>query len=457
VNEVVDRIEDVLMAAARRRAARRHRRTVAAMALIGVLVLASGASAVTGVGPLGDTLTADDKLPPGAKPEPRGESVLLVGEGAEGRRFEVRVYRQRLKRHGPRKDPPGSYRYCAASYSADARGRRDPILITCTLGTAIAAKLTRNPLWLECSSRGGVVGRAAPPDPVCGLTLASTREVTIEPNRGAAGVVRLSRPFALRVNHSEAIVGREGLDRLDVANLPRVLRVRAVLGVVKASPTPPGSNTPRIEVTAVDASGRRSTAQVGGHRVMTTEDFPPMDPRPAPAGPRAEVSATGPGDVRWTSRSWRSRVGAFCASTVPEGVPEPELEDMYMIGKPRLSSCIWPNELGRFRAIVRNGAAGAITKAPAAASGGGQAVYGIAAARVGRLQVRDTKGRLWEAELSEPWTTWRRRPNDLAATPPRFRGRFRGLPRSVRVRAFVAVLPADALPRNPVGLRFKAG
>lgn len=456
MNEIIDRIEHVLMAAARRRAVRRHRRKVLAIALLAVLLSVSGASAVTGVGPLGEALTADEKLPPEAKPDPHGESVLLVGEGAAGRRYEVRAYRLKPKRHGRFKDLPGTYRYCVASYSAIGRPGRDPNHITCTLGTAFATKLTRKPLWLECSSRGGVTGVPAPPDAVCGLTLASTTKVTIEPDRGTAGVVRLSRPFPLRVNHEPEIVAREGLTEADVAKLPRILRVQAVLGVVEAPATLPGTRTPRVEVTAIDEDGSRFTTRVGGHRVMTTEDMPPFNPTPVPGGPRTEVGVTGREGVRWTTRTWRSVVGAFCASAVPEGVPEPALKDMYMIGKPRLSSCIWPNELGRFRSIVQTGAAGAITRAPKGRSGGGQAVYGLARADVHNLRVRDTSGRVWPAALSEPWTTWRRRPNDLAATPRRFRPRFAGLPRSVRVRAFIAVLPADAVPRYPVRLRFKA-
>lgn len=457
MNEIADRIEHVLMEAARRRAARRHRRIVVAIALLGVLLLVSGASAVTGVGPLGDALTADEKLPVEAKPDPGGESVLLVGEGAEGRRYEVRVYRRNPRRHGRLKDLPGAYHYCAASYSAVGRARRDPNHITCTLGTAFAEKLARKPLWLGCSSRGGVVGEAAPPDAVCGLTLASTSTVTIEPDRGTAGVVRLSRPFPLRVNRQPEIVAREGLTEADVAELPRIMRVRAVLGVVKAPPTSPGTRTPRVKVTAIDRNGSRFTTHVGGQRVMTTADMPPFDPRPLPGGPSTEVSVNGLGGVRWTTRTWRSVVGAFCASAVPEGVPEPALEDMYMVGKPRLSSCIWPNELGHFRSIVRTGASGAITRAPKERSGGGQAVYGVARADVQNLSVRDTNGRLWPAALSEPWTTWRRRPNDLAATPRRFRPRFAGLPRLVRVRALIAVLPADAAPRYPIRLRFDTG
>jgi DNA-directed RNA polymerase specialized sigma24 family protein len=422
VNEIADRIEAVLMAAARRRAARRHRRVVAAVALLGVLLLASGATAVTGVGPLGDALTADEKLPPGAKPEPGGESVLLVGEGAGGRRYEVRVYRARPGR----RDLPGAHRYCGASYSADRRGKLDPISIVCTSGSAIAARLERRPLWLGCSGRGGAVGRPAPPDPVCGLALAVVREVTIDPRRGSAGEVKLSRPFSLRVDHAA-----------------RVLRVRAVLGVVEAPDTQPGERTPAVEVTAVRPDGSRFVAHVGGRRLPTTDDVPSFDPRPASGSPRAEVGIAGPDGRRWTARTWRTAHGDVCAGARPAGVP-------------RTTRCAWVPELGIFRSIVLDGAAGFITKLDRSRSRGRQAVFGFARADLRRLAVRDTAGRLWPAALSEPWTAWRRRPDDLAPVPRRFRRRFAGLPRSVRLRAFIAVIPAEAAPPYPVRLRFEA-
>jgi hypothetical protein len=456
VNEIADRIESVLMAAARRRAARRHRRVVAAVALLGALLLASGASAVTGVGPLGDALTADEKLPLEAKPDPRGESVTVVGEGAEGRRYEVRVYRLKPRRRGRFRDLPGAHHYCAASYSADRRGKLDLTSIHCTLGTAIAAKLERRPLWLRCSGRGGVVGEPAPPDPVCGLALADVREVTIEPNRGSAGEVKLSRPFSLRVNHAPAIVRREGLDPGAVADLPRVLRVRAVLGVVEAPDTQPGQRAPRVEVTAVRPDGTRYVAHVGGQRLMTREDVPSFDPRPVSGSPRAEVSIAGPDGRRWTARTWRTAHGDVCASARPAGVPLQPLDRMFMPGDQRMTGCAWVPELGSFRSIVLNGATGFITKLDRSRSRGRQAVFGFARADVRTLAVRDTTRRLWPAALSEPWTVWRRRPNDLAATPRRFRHRFAGLPRSVRLRAFIAVIPADAAPPYPVRLRFEA-
>ena len=254
---------------------------------------------------------------------------------------------------------------------------------------------------------------------------------------GSAGAVKLSRPFSLGYGE-------------------KAIRVRAVLGVVEAPPTQPGKHTPRVKVTAIDEDGSRFTTHVGGRRVLTTEQFPPHDPRPEPGGPEARVAAMGPGGVLWTAHNWRGRVGALCASAVPEGMPEPPLRDMYMVGKPQVSSCIESNELGRFRSIVRDGAAGSIAKAPVDLTGGGKAVYGVARADLRGLAVRDRTGRLWRAVLSRPWTTWRRRPNDLVVVLPRYRHRFAGLPRQVRLRAFLAVIPADVAAHSPVRLRFEA-
>ncbi len=421
MNELVDRIESVLMVAARRRAARRRRRAVLAMTVLGLLVLVSGASAVSGVGPLGDVLTADEELPPGAKPDPRGASVLLVGEGADGRRYEVRAYRARGK--SPR------FKYCVASYSARRDGKRDPISIICTSGAELAAHLERRPLWLHCSGRGGVVGEPAPPDPVCGLTRASTRSVTIEPNRGSAGPVRLSEPFPMQVSSERAV------------------SVRAVFGVVNASLTQPGRRKPRVQVTALADDGSRFVTHVGGERLLTRADLPSLDPRPLPSGPTAAVRAPG-----WEADAWRSVNGGFCAGANPLGTRRPALDRIYMPGNRGLVGCLYTAELGRLRAIVRRGAAGFVTRLRGSRV---QGVFGLARADRERLSVRDSKGRVWPLRLSEPWTVWRRRANDLAPIPRRYRSRFAGLPRAVRVRLFLGVLPADAAPRLGIRLRFE--
>lgn len=438
MNEVVDRVGEVVVAAARRRAARRRRRTATAVAALGVLLAASGASAVTGVGPLGDALTADEKLPIGAKPAPGGESVTLAAETSDGRRQEVRAYRRNPDQKGRLYDLEGGHHYCVASYSAGAGGRRDPISIICTLGTALAAKLVERRMWLECSSRGGVVGDPKFPDPVCGLTLADTTKVTIDPDRGRAGEVLLSRPFPLRVNHEPEIVGRESLDPERVRRLPRVLQVRAILGVVEAPMTQPGQHLPRVAVTATGPDGRQVTAHVQGQRLLTREDVPSMDPAPEPGGPRTTLTTDGAASGTWTMKAWRTRTRDHCASSAPASGPRPRDPSIF---------CVWRPELGRFRSLVQGETEAMFTRARPAA-GGGYAVYGLVRADAESVRVRDPAGRTTAAELSPTWVAITRRKGDLQAIPKRFRGPFEDLPRSVLVRVFQAVLPSPPAPRN---------
>jgi hypothetical protein len=453
MNEVVDRIEEVLVEAARRRSARRRTRTVLALVAVGVLLVVSAASAVTGVGPLGESLTSDENLGPELEPAPGGASVTLAAETAAGTREEVRAFQRKPRRSGRLQDLPGAYHYCVASYTEGKRGSKDAL---CTLGTAIAIKLTRRRLWLECSAGSGVVGESSPPNPVCGLTLADTSAVQIDPDRGRAGEVQLSEPFLLRVNRQPRIVRRESLDPEKARALPATIAVRAILGIVDGRATRPGEREPRVAVTATGPDGERTTAHVGGQRLLTRADVPSFDPRPAPGGPRTNVGTTGPGGRRWSANTWRTAHGDVCASARPADVPREPLERMSMRGNQGLNSCVWAPELGHFRSIVFQGAAGFITRLDGSNSHGQQAVYGFARADLRGLVVRDTNGRLWRAALSEPWTVWDRRPNDLTAIPRRFRPRFAGLPRSVRLRAFIAVIPANAAPRYPVRLRFEA-
>jgi hypothetical protein len=452
MNEVVDRIEHVVMEAARRRSARRRTRTVLAVVALSVLVLVSAASAVTGVGPLGDSLTSDEKLTPELEPAPGGESVTLAAETADGTRKEVRAFRRKSRRGGRLRDLPGAYHYCVASYTEGKRGSKHAL---CTLGTAIAIKLTKRRLWLDCSAGSVVVGEPKPPDPVCGLTLADTTEVQIDPDRGSAGEVQLSEAFLLRVNRQPRIVRRESIDPANARALPPKIEVRAILGIVNGRATRPGEREPRVTVTATGPNGRRVTAHIGGQRLPTKTDFPGFDPRPLRGGPRTTVSTTGIDGRRWRADTWRTANGDVCANARPTDVPRQPLEQIFMPGDMRLTQCAWTPELGVFRSIVLHGATGFITKLDRSRSRGHQAVFGFARADLQRLAVRDTQGRFWPAALSEPWTEWRRRPNDLAPIPRRYRPRFAGLPRSVRLRAFIAVIPADAAPRYPVRLRFE--
>lgn len=435
MNEIVDRIEQVVVDAARRRTARRHRRVVLSVVAVGLLLGISGASATTGVGPLGDALTSDDQLPLGAKPARGGESVTLAGETNDGRRQEVRVYRR--KPHAS--DLPGAHHYCAGSYSADSAGRRDPISVICTLGTKLAVKLVKRGLWLECSGRGGVVGEPAPPDPVCGLTLASTRSVTIEPNRGSAGAVKLSRPFLLRVDRDPQVVDREGgIDARLAARLPSTLRVRALLGVVSAAPTQPGERTPLVRVTARTERGEVH-AQVGGTRLLTPEDLPSFDPTPEPDGPRVRLTTGAPGGQSWTTKAWRTTHADHCASAVPTRGRPPRDPSIY---------CSWRAELGRYRSLVRGEAVGMFTRAGPRDAPRSYAVYGFVRADVENVVMHPEGAPTQRAELSPVWTTLRRRPGDLLQILPKYRDRFAWLPHSLRVRLFQAVVPGTSAPDN---------
>ena len=416
MNEVVDRVGEVVVAAARRRAARRRRRAAAATAVVGTLLAASGASAVTGVGPLGGALDHDQELPLGAKPAPGGESVRLVAETEAGHRHVVRAYRLAQRQEGWTGERNGPNDYCVGSLSKDPRGRAAGTSIICTQGDKIAGKLLGRRVWLPCSSRGGVSGRPVFPDPVCGLTLADTTRVTIDPDRGGAGEVLLSPPFRLRRGG-----GKEAL------------RVRAILGVVEGPATQPGERTPRVAVTITAADGSELTVHVGGRRVPTAEDFPSMNPTPERGGPRTTLSTGG-----WTAKAWRTATNDHCASSEPASGPVPRDPSIF---------CVWAPELGRFRSLVLGETEAMFTRVRPTPEGG-YAVYGLVRANAERVEARDPAGRVTAAELSAPWTTIRRRRGDLLPIPKRFRDRFRGLPRSLRVRTFQAVLASPPVPRN---------
>jgi hypothetical protein len=399
VNEVVDRVGEV-----------------AGMVALGMLLAASGASAVTGVGPLGEALTQDEELPLGAKPAPGGESVRLTAKTEDGHRHVVRAYRLAQRQEGWPGERNGPNDYCVGSLSKDPRGRANGTSIICTQGDKIAGQLLERRMWLPCSSRGGVSGRPLPPDPVCGVTLADTTSVTIVPSRGRAGQVLLSRPFRLRRGG-----GKEAL------------RVRAILGVVEAPDTQPGDHTPRVGVTARSADGSEVTIHVGGKRVPTEEDFPSMDPTPEPGGPRVTLTAGG-----WTTKAWRTATGDHCVSSEPANGPVPRDPSIF---------CAWAAALGSFRSLVLGETESMFTRVRPA-PGSGYAVYGLVRADAQGVGVRDPAGRVTAAELSAPWTTIRRRQGDLLPIPRRFRDRFRGLPRSLRVRTFQAVVASPPVPSN---------
>src|SRR4051812_17222262 len=91
------RIERQLVAASRRRATRlraRHRLAVLTLVAAALLVAASVASAVSGVGPVGSIFADDGFAPSYAKPQPGGARTLLTARSGAGS-YEVLTYQTR--------------------------------------------------------------------------------------------------------------------------------------------------------------------------------------------------------------------------------------------------------------------------------------------------------------------------------------------------------------------------
>jgi hypothetical protein len=180
-------------------------------------------------------------------------------------------------------------------------------------------------------------------------------------------------------------------------------------------------------------------AHVGGNRLMVLEDLPSSDPTPEPGGPRKRVTTHGPDNQGWTVQAWRTVNSDHCASSTPTRGRPPRDPSIY---------CFWRAELGRYRSLVRGEAVGMYTRAGPRDAPRSYAVYGFVRADVDTVRVRDPRGRSYPAELSGPWTTFRRRRGDLLPIMPKYRPRFADLPQSLRIRVFQAVVPARLAPGN---------
>jgi hypothetical protein len=193
-----------------------------------------------------------------------------------------------------------------------------------------------------------------------------------------------------------------------------------------------------VEIMARGGYGR-VRAHVGGDRVMVREDLPSSDPTPEPGGPRMQLTANGPDGQSWTAKAWRTTHADHCLSAAPTRGRPPRDPSIY---------CVWRAELGRYRSLAHGEALAMFTRAGPTDAPRSYAVYGLVRADVHGVRVRDPRGGSHVAELSPRWTTFRRRRGDLLPIAPKYRPRFAGLPRSLRVRVFQAVVPARLAPSN---------
>ena len=413
MNEVLAGIERAVLAAARRRAKRRHRAVVATAVAAGTLLLVSGASAVTGVGPIGDALRSKEVLPGGAKPDRSGPQARVALPGPDGRLWEVLFYR---KRESKRDRTPGDS-YCIAAVSSRPETRRRWRGVTC--GSEVIRRVARRGLWLECGSYGQIVGEPLQPGPVCGLASGDTMSVSVSAGGAPPVEARLSEPVT-------------------VSRVP----VRAFLAFPDVEPTPPGDRSPRMTITARTAGGATHVGHTGGTRVLGREALPEIPSSPPAGTPRADVSAFG-----WRVRAWMGPPGpglpggTICTTAAPAG------------REAGSEACI--GSIGRLEALARRGVSEATDNpGPGARS---YALFGLVRAEARGLRVTDAHGHRYDAALSKNTIVVRRSAADLAPYHGRRRRTLERLPRSMPVRAFVAVLRAPPAPVDGQvrGLRFQ--
>jgi hypothetical protein len=347
---------------------------------------------------------ADPLWPPSAAPAPGGVRAQLSTPGLGEERWSLDVYR---RRGADRID------YCLGVSLARGEGERRWQGITCALSAAIALRIDRHGLRLDCGAGGHVLGEPAEPGPTCGLVAADVQGVTVSAENGAAAAAELSEPFRVRFNRDRRILERAGIDPRRVRALPRDFQVRAFLAFVPTPPTPPGERTPRLTVSATRSDGSMLTRTIGGSTIPTPPEPPSFTP--APGAPRVRLAVTGVDGRRWKSTAWRSADGGLCANARLAGT-----------GRRLLSLGCHGTRL-----LMRNlrGGPQAYTGHPGRARRRTYPVYGFVRAQALALTVIDRAGRRWGASLSPVFTTIRRSG------------------RAIRVKAFLAAVPGP--PPSP--------
>jgi hypothetical protein len=231
--------------------------------VLSVVALLAAVAALVAFGPA-DSGGGNSPWPPSAAPAPGGIRVQLSTPRSGDERWVLDVYRRRPPRRNSPARLPGSIDYCLAVSLARGREEKHWRSITCGLSAAIALRVQRHGLRLDCGGVGQVLGEPAEPGPICGLVAADVQRVTVSAESGPVAAAELSKPFRIRFNRSGRILRHGGLDPGRVRRLPRDLRARVFLTFPPTPPTSPGERTPRLTVSATRADGRTLTRNLGG-------------------------------------------------------------------------------------------------------------------------------------------------------------------------------------------------
>jgi hypothetical protein len=424
VNELLDSIEMVVVGAARRRARRRHRVRVTLVATLGLLVLASAASAVTGTGPIGAALNSDPVLPDGAQRHGGGPTVEIGVTARDGRDWELHLYRK--SRGGPlgERGTPDGHDYCLAAVRETPRGGRRWRGVSCGSSMEIALDLRKDGLLTHCGAGGVLDGRPQPMGPVCGLVPVSATAVEVTPEGHPTQQARLSEPFALTIDRAGRPLRHHRIPPARMRGVPARLRVRAFLAIPDVPPTRPGSTEPGLAIVARGPAGWTRTERRKGLPVMTPAQTPQIPMTPPPGAPTVTVAASAGGGT-WTVTGFASPPGPG----LPNGTVCQTAKHSSHRRGPAALACVGPES--RVEGLARYGigdtGSGARTFP---LRGNVYAVFGFVRADARALTVRD-RGKSASAHFSKETLKIGR----------------------MRARAFVALLRGkpDPIPERRVG------
>jgi hypothetical protein len=231
-----------------------------------VVALLAAVAALAALGP-SDSGGRDSPWPRSVAPAPGGIRVQLSTPASGNERWILDVYRRRTPRRNSPARLPGSIDYCLAVSLARGQEEKQWRSITCGLSAAIALRVQRHGLRLDCGGVGQVLGETAEPGPTCGLVAADVQSVRVSAENGSVALADLTKPFRIRSNRSARILGHAGIDRARVRALPPDFRVRAFLAFLPIPPTPPGGRTPRVTVSATRADGSTLSRTIAGEIV----------------------------------------------------------------------------------------------------------------------------------------------------------------------------------------------
>jgi hypothetical protein len=422
VNDALLKIEGELLRAARERSRRPTRGTpgrVVAASVVVLLVLASAASALTGVGPLGGLFASDDFASPPFAPKGSSERAYAAATGPNGERWQLLAYRRKAS---DRRDTQ-----CLALARGRDRGYPSGG-IECARPAELAAAVQRRGLYwrVEAYSVGSSGGPPQHVRPVYGLVRADAHTVMVRASAAPPRRAALSRPFALETGAGRRVV------------------VRSFLAVPDLSPPFRGDETaiphrPELTVTAVVASG----GLVRERRPFWDQPLPNLH-RPDPDEPQVRLTAEA-GLVGWRLHGFETFDNAVMVAAGPATTPWPT-PGWSAFGGSSVSFAL---------SVADRGFDAQLPDSPTDVWRDTVAVYGLARRDVREMFVITPDGARHDAELSGVWRTIdvdRRELRDVRGLYPR---RLVRTPRSVPVRAFLGVIQTPE-PRSYKRLRMRA-